>query len=48
MQVPLGGDIDLNQAGLVVICGPLLSAVMGQAYDADPVLRWERVRRPAA
>jgi len=41
-HVPLGGDIDLNQPGLVVICGPRLSAVMGQAYDADPVIRWEQ------
>jgi hypothetical protein len=42
VHVPLGGDIDLNQPGLVVICGPRLSAVMGQAYDADPVIRWEQ------
>lgn len=40
-HVPLGGDIDLNRPGLVVICGPRLSAVMAQAYESDPVLRWE-------
>lgn len=41
-HVPLGGDIDLNRPGLIVICGPRLSDVMGQAYDRDPVIRWER------
>lgn len=40
-HVPLGGDIDLNRAGLVVICGSRLSAVMADAYESDPVLRWE-------
>ena len=40
-HVPLGGDIDLNRPGLVVICGPRLSGVMAQAFERDPVLRWE-------
>lgn len=31
-HVPLGVDIDLNRPGLVVICGPRLSAVMAQAW----------------
>ena len=41
-HVPLGGDIDLNRPGLVVICGPRLSEMMAQAFERDPVLRWER------
>lgn len=40
-HVPLGGEVDLNRPGLVVICGPRLSEVMAQAYAADPVLKWE-------
>jgi hypothetical protein len=41
-HVPLGGNLDLNQSGLVVICGPRLSDVMGQLYEHDPVLEWEK------
>jgi hypothetical protein len=40
-HVPLGGEIDLNRPGLVVICGPRLSKVMAGAFERDPVLRWE-------
>ena len=41
-HVPLGGAIDLNRAGLIVICGPRLSEVMAKAYGQDPVIRWEQ------
>ncbi len=40
-HVPLGGVIDLNRPGLVVICGPRLSQVMAEAYQRDPVIGWE-------
>lgn len=46
-HVPLGGDIDLNRDGLIVICGPRLSEVMGRAYAADPVIRWEQIESGA-
>lgn len=46
-HVPLGGNIDLNWDGLVVICGPRLSDVMGKAYAADPVIRWEQIESGA-
>src|SRR5258708_316525 len=46
-HVPLGGDIDLDRDGLVVICGPRLSEVMGRAYAADPVIRWEQTETGA-
>lgn len=41
-QIPLGGEFDLNRAGLVVICGPRLSPVIGAAQQTDPVLRFEQ------
>lgn len=41
-HVPLGGEIDLNQPGLIVICGPRLSTVMHRLYEQDPVLSWEK------
>lgn len=41
-HVTTGGDIDLDRPGLIVICGPRMSAAMRQAYDTDPVLRWEQ------
>jgi len=41
-HLPIGGKVDLNRPNLIVICGPRLSDVVGQAYDADPVIRWER------
>lgn len=36
------GDIDLNRPGLIVICGPRMSAAMRAAYETDPVIRWEQ------
>jgi hypothetical protein len=44
-HVPLGGVLDLNQSGLVVICGPRLSDVMRQLYEHDPALQWEKTPR---
>jgi hypothetical protein len=41
-HVPIGGDIDLNRSGLIVICGPRLSTAMGEVYSKDPVIAWER------
>ncbi len=41
-HIPLGGDIDLNRSGLIVICGPRLSKTMRKLYEQDPVLRWEQ------
>jgi transcriptional regulator with XRE-family HTH domain len=46
-RVPLGGKIDLNREGLIVICDPRLSEIMGQAYAADPVIRWEQIESGA-
>lgn len=40
-HVTADGDIDLNRPGLIVICGPRMSAAMRAAYDTDPVIRWE-------
>lgn len=41
-HVPLGGAVDLNRSGLIVICGPRLSNVVGAVLGQDPVLRFER------
>jgi transposase len=41
-HVGADGQIDLNRPGLIVICGPRMSAVMRAAYDTDPVIRWQR------
>jgi transposase len=41
-HVSLDGHIDLNRAGLLVICGPRMSPAMHEAYDKDPVIEWER------
>lgn len=41
-HVGLDGKIDLDRPGLIVICGPRLSAVMGKLYTGDPVLKWEQ------
>src|SRR5262245_56911572 len=41
-QIPLGGEFDLNRDGLVVICGPRLSSVIGDAQRADPALQFEQ------
>ncbi|GAA0408278.1 hypothetical protein GCM10009530_70800 [Microbispora corallina] len=41
-NVTVDGQINLNRPGLLVICGPRMSEAMQQAYDADPVIRWDR------
>ncbi|MGW4644560.1 sigma-70 family RNA polymerase sigma factor [Sphaerisporangium sp. NPDC004334] len=41
-NVSVDGDIDLNRPGLVVICGPRMSAAVRECYDKDPVIRWDR------
>lgn len=41
-HVSLDGHIDLNRAGLLVICGPRMSPAMREAYDKDPVIEWQR------
>lgn len=41
-HVGLDGKIDLDRPGLIVICGPRLSAMMADFYAADPVLKWEQ------
>lgn len=40
-QIPIGGEFDLNRDGLVVICGPRLSEVIGAAQRTDPALQFE-------
>ncbi|UUU23307.1 sigma factor-like helix-turn-helix DNA-binding protein [Streptomyces sp. DSM 40750] len=41
-HVSVGGGIDLNRDGLVVVCGPRMSQEMWDTYAQDPVLSWER------
>ncbi|MGW1276847.1 sigma-70 family RNA polymerase sigma factor [Streptomyces tsukubensis] len=41
-HVGTDGAIDLNRAGLVVVCGPRMSDEMWNTYAQDPVLRWEQ------
>ncbi|MFF9776667.1 sigma factor-like helix-turn-helix DNA-binding protein [Streptomyces sp. NPDC013978] len=41
-HVSVGGEIDLNRDGLVVVCGPRMSQEMWDTYAQDPVLGWER------
>ncbi|MDG5807562.1 sigma factor-like helix-turn-helix DNA-binding protein [Streptomyces ossamyceticus] len=41
-HVSVGGEIDLNRDGLVVVCGPRMSQEMWDTYAQDPVLSWER------
>lgn len=41
-QIPLGGAFDLNRGSLVVICGPRLSAAIGEALGQDPALQFEK------
>jgi hypothetical protein len=43
-HVTADGDIDLDRPGLIVICGPRMSAAMRTAYDTDPAIRWEHGR----
>ncbi|WP_020122800.1 sigma factor-like helix-turn-helix DNA-binding protein [Streptomyces canus] len=40
-HVQVGGEIDLNRDGLVVVCGPGMSQAMSDLYAQDPVLGWE-------
>ncbi len=42
-HVTAKGDVDLDRPGLIVICGPRMSAAMRQAYGTDPVIRWEQL-----
>lgn len=42
-QIPLGGAIDLDRDGLVVICGPRISPAIAAVLDADPDLRFNRL-----
>lgn len=53
--IPISGWIDLNRAGLVVVCGPKTSPVTAEALTADPRLafaqsngRWELTERSTA
>ncbi|MFI1866505.1 sigma factor-like helix-turn-helix DNA-binding protein [Streptomyces jumonjinensis] len=41
-HVPVGGNIDLDRDGLVVVCGPRMSQTMWDLYAQDPVLSWEQ------
>ncbi|QXJ22793.1 sigma-70 family RNA polymerase sigma factor [Actinomadura graeca] len=41
-HVGLDGEVDLDRAGLLVICGPRMSPAMHEAYGKDPVLEWKR------
>ncbi|KAB2351597.1 helix-turn-helix domain-containing protein [Actinomadura rudentiformis] len=41
--IPLGGEIDLNREGLVVVCGPETSPVTAAALRADPVLDFSQL-----
>ncbi|MEV4261265.1 helix-turn-helix domain-containing protein [Kribbella sp. NPDC049584] len=42
-QIPLGGHIDLNRDGLIVICGPRISSDVAGVLETDPVLKFERL-----
>jgi hypothetical protein len=42
-QIPLGGHIDLNRDGLVVICGPRISSDVAGVLATDPILKFERL-----
>jgi transcriptional regulator with XRE-family HTH domain len=53
--IPVSGWIDLNRAGLLVVCGPKTSPITAAALSADPCLafeqssgRWELVERTDA
>ncbi|EDY48644.1 conserved hypothetical protein [Streptomyces clavuligerus] len=37
----MGGDIDLDRDGLIVVCGPGMSETIRHLYAQDPVLNWE-------
>ncbi|MEU6272374.1 sigma factor-like helix-turn-helix DNA-binding protein [Streptomyces populi] len=40
-HVQVGGEVDLNRDGLVVVCGPSMSEAMSDLYAQDPILAWE-------
>jgi len=41
-HIPVGGAVNLNREGLVVICGPRLSKPVANVLAQDPVLRFAR------
>lgn len=41
-HIPLGGAIDLNRQGLIVICGPKLSEGVASVLAQDPHFRFEK------
>jgi hypothetical protein len=41
-HIPLGGDIDLNRPGLVVVSGPRISPAVAATLAQDPYLAFER------
>lgn len=42
-QIPLSGEIDLNRDGLIVMCGPRISADVAAVLDTDPDLRFTKL-----
>lgn len=42
-EIPLGGDIDLDRDGLIVICGPRISPVVEKVLNQDPDLRFTQL-----
>ncbi|MCD0452417.1 sigma-70 family RNA polymerase sigma factor [Actinocorallia sp. API 0066] len=41
-HVSVEGDVDLNRAGLLVVCGPRMSPIVRETYAKDPVIEWDR------
>ncbi len=41
-RIPVGGAIDLNRAGLIVVSGPRISPAIAEVLDQDPFIRFER------
>ncbi|GAB2822532.1 hypothetical protein GCM10022221_20660 [Actinocorallia aurea] len=41
-HVSVDGAVDLNRAGLLVVCGPRMSEAVRETYAKDPVIAWER------
>ena len=41
-HVTLGGAVDLNRAGLIVVCGPRLSQPVADVLAGDPYIAFER------
>ncbi|SFN38146.1 Sigma-70, region 4 [Streptomyces sp. cf124] len=40
-NVLVSGEVNLNRSGLIVVCGPGMSADMRDLYAQDPVLSWQ-------